>query len=106
MITMNSDIMQTNHRRLETAFQSAAKARNQGAQHVTIEWRTAKGYGLPDAQYAFEKTSDGIYARVRGCATAEALMRIHNFTLKHGLPFSPTASWARTDGTPVTSEVA
>lgn len=98
-ITMNSDIMHTNHRRLETAFRSAAKARNQGAQHVTIEWWAV---GVEDrAQYAFEKTSDGIYARVRGCPTTEALMRIHNFTLKHGLPFSPTASWARTDGTPV-----
>lgn len=96
---MNSDIMHTNHRRLETAFKSAAKARNQGALEVTIEWLSV---GVDcSSQYAFQKTSDGIYARLRGCVTAEAVMRIHTFALKHGLPFSPTANWARTDGTPV-----
>lgn len=104
MITMNSDIMHTNHRRLENAFHSAAYARNRGALEVTIEWNVGKGFGdrhAMTAQYAFQKTSDGIYARVRGCSSTEAIMRIQNFCLKHSLPFSPTASWARTDGTPV-----
>jgi hypothetical protein len=101
MITMNSDILHTNHRRLELAFKSAAYARNRGALEVTIEWKVGKGE--PTAQYAFQKTSDGIYARLRGCTTSEAIMRIHNFALRHSLPFSPTGSWARTDGTPVTA---
>ena len=105
---MNSDLAHTNleqttHRRLETAFQSAAKARNQGAQTVIIEWVIGRNRLYDTAQYAFEKTSDGVYARVRGLTDAESLMRIHNLALKHGLPFSPTASWARTDGKPVTA---
>lgn len=109
--TMNSDIMHTNHRRLEMAFKSAAKARNQGAQEVTVEWnglepRTDGGRrGVQYFQDAFQKTSDGIYARVQGITETNEIMRIHNFALQHGLPFSPTASWSRTDGTPVTADV-
>lgn len=100
---MDSDVKQTAHRRLEMAFQSAAKARNEGAQHVTIEWAFTGLFA--SKQYAFEKTADGLYARLRGVTDANELMRVHNFALQHGLPFSPSASWARTDGIPVTAEV-